>query len=90
MTALEQKLLDELEALEQSRNEEREAFMLMLKTISEQQKQIIELLKKPPEGDNFKEALDDALGNFSEALTSKLAKSNEQLIEEIKTSLEEL
>ena len=130
MTALEQKLLDELEQLEaerenevgrlralkssyeqsikelssnlaskyqqsltelmQSENSEQESLIAYLQTLTEQQRQIIQLLKKPPVGDSFKEALDDALADFSRRLTSSLTESNRQLVEEIKDSLQEL
>ena len=64
MTALEQKLLDELELLEQSRAEEQTALQAELEqvhkeleTIQEQQKQILEELRKEPENDSLEETL---------------------------------
>ena len=79
MTELEAQLLSMLEA-EKRENErereevarEREALRNMLLSLSEQQKRIVELLSKPPEGDSLEATLKKSLDGFQTRLMQSL------------------
>ncbi len=126
MTALEQKLIDELEALEadrnkkdesfkelkeqyeesikrlsnslaleyqeslrdliQSENSEQESLIEYLKTLTQQNRQIIELLQKPPKSEDAGDTLKPILADFFDTLQKNLESSNKKLIEEIQRS----
>lgn len=130
MTALEQKLLDELEPLEKERLKEAErlqslaenykrnieevsrnliveyqetltkliedgtseegSLIAYLKTLTEQNSQIIKLLEKPPKAEDAVEKLMPVLSEFFNTLEANLASSNKKLTELTNRSLQDL
>ena len=104
MTALEQKLMDELELLERDREADREAFrqslkdlnkreendeddlIQYLKTLTEQNRQIIKLLETPPKSGDVTDKLKPILTEFFDTLQANLLESNQRLIAEIQNS----
>lgn len=95
MTELEAQLLDMLnqereenEREKQERAKESESLLSAIKSlaeamqsVSQQQRQIIELLQKPTEGDSLETTLRKVLNSFQESLTTSFEASVSKLIE---------
>ena len=86
---LTKKYQESLITLMQKENTEEESLLAYLKTLTEQNQQIITLLQQPSEAEPLKEQLEEVLQRLFNGLQTAYSTSNKKLLSELKTLLEE-
>ncbi len=86
---LTQKYQESLIALMQEENTEEKSLLAYLKTLTEQNQQIITLLQQPSEAEPLKEQLEEVLQRLFNGLQTAYSTSNKKLLSDLSALLKE-